>query len=115
MAIRATAGTPDQPTLDARPRTPAAKTTYSQPSRGAFQQPASLLGDDPCGGKAGGVSGAISDAVKFSVWLFLRTGAVSARNSGHKPGVPDSSGNQAEVRFVVCSRDTLSKGNVDHA
>jgi hypothetical protein len=40
MAIRAAAGTPDQPTLGAATSHYRIKTTYSELSRGAFQQPA---------------------------------------------------------------------------
>jgi len=43
MAITAAAGTPDQPTLDAATSNYRIKTTYSELSRGAFQQPASAV------------------------------------------------------------------------
>ena len=46
MAITAAAGTPDQPTLDAATSNYRIKTTYSELSRGAFQQPASCKRQD---------------------------------------------------------------------
>jgi hypothetical protein len=43
MAITAAAGTPDQPILGAATSHNRLKTTYSELSRGAFQQPARAL------------------------------------------------------------------------
>jgi hypothetical protein len=47
MAIRAVAGTRDQATLGAAPSHYRIQTTYSELSRGAFQQPAKKT-DHPC-------------------------------------------------------------------
>ena len=42
MAVRAAAGTPDQPTLGAATSNYRIKTTYSELFKGAFQQPVSI-------------------------------------------------------------------------